>query len=59
MLRKQLLLLSFFVATVLVAPAQETRHFAFQYSFTVKDVPAGERVRVWIPARALGSSSRK
>ena len=49
MLRKLLLLL-FFVATVSFAPAQETRHFAFQYGFTVKDVPAGERVRVWIPA---------
>jgi transglutaminase-like putative cysteine protease len=50
MLRKQLLLLSFFVAAILVAPAQETRHFAFQYSFTIKDVPLGERLRVWIPA---------
>src|SRR6266849_2419617 len=50
MLRKQLLLLSFLFATVCVVPAQETRHFAFQYSFTVKDVPAGERLRVWIPA---------
>ncbi len=50
MLRKQLLLLSFLFATVCVVPAQETRHFAFQYSFTVKDVPAGERLRVWVPA---------
>jgi transglutaminase-like putative cysteine protease len=30
--------------------AQETRHFTFHYGFTVKEVPAGERVRVWIPA---------
>jgi transglutaminase-like putative cysteine protease len=30
--------------------AQETRHFTFHYGFTVKAIPAGERVRVWIPA---------
>jgi transglutaminase-like putative cysteine protease len=35
---------------VSLAPTQETRHFAFQYRFTVKNVPAGERLRVWIPA---------
>jgi len=35
---------------VSLAPAQGTRHFAFQYRFTVKNVPAGERLRVWIPA---------
>jgi transglutaminase-like putative cysteine protease len=35
---------------VSLASAQETRHFAFQYRFTVKNVPAGERLRVWIPA---------
>ena len=33
-----------------LAQAQEVRHFAFQYGFTVKDVPAGGRLRVWIPA---------
>ena len=32
------------------ASAQETRHFTFHYGFTVKNLPAGERVRVWIPA---------
>lgn len=32
------------------APAQETRHFTFHYGFTVKNLPAGDRVRVWIPA---------
>jgi transglutaminase-like putative cysteine protease len=31
------------------AAGQETRHFTFHYSFTVKDVPAGEKIRVWIP----------
>ena len=30
--------------------AQGARHFTFHYGFTVKDVPAGEKVRVWIPA---------
>ena len=29
--------------------AQETRHFNFHYGFTVKDIPAGEKVRIWIP----------
>jgi len=32
-----------------IASAQETRHFTFHYGFTVKDVPAGEKVRIWIP----------
>jgi transglutaminase-like putative cysteine protease len=34
------------------AQAQTTpneRHFVFQYAFTVKDVPAGEPLHVWIP----------
>jgi transglutaminase-like putative cysteine protease len=30
--------------------AQELRHFTFHYAFTVKNVPAGKRVSVWIPA---------
>ena len=28
---------------------KHVRHFTFHYAFTVKNVPAGERVRVWIP----------
>jgi hypothetical protein len=32
-----------------IAPAQETRHFTFHYGFTVKDIPAGEKVRIWLP----------
>ena len=32
-----------------IAAAQETRHFTFHYGFTVKDVSAGEKVRIWIP----------
>jgi transglutaminase-like putative cysteine protease len=30
--------------------SQESRHFTFHYTFTVKNVPAGKNVRVWIPA---------
>ena len=48
MLRK--LSLPLLLVTVSLRRAQETRHFTFHYGFTVKDVPAGERVRVWIPA---------
>jgi hypothetical protein len=31
------------------ASAQSVRHFTLHYSFTVKNLPAGEHVRVWIP----------
>jgi transglutaminase-like putative cysteine protease len=31
------------------ALAQKERHFNFHYTFTVKNVTSGERVRVWIP----------
>jgi transglutaminase-like putative cysteine protease len=48
MLRK--LWLSLLLATVSLASAQESRHFTFHYGFTVKNVPAGEKVRIWIPA---------
>src|SRR5271157_4193388 len=48
MLRKFWLFL--LLTTVSLASAQNTRHFTFHYGFTVKDVPAGERVRVWFPA---------
>jgi transglutaminase-like putative cysteine protease len=34
----------------LLASGQATRHFNFHYAFTVKDVPAGEHVRIWFPA---------
>lgn len=30
--------------------AQESRHFTFHYGFTVKNLPVGKRVRVWMPA---------
>lgn len=31
------------------APSATARHFTFHYSFTVKNLAAGERLRVWIP----------
>jgi transglutaminase-like putative cysteine protease len=49
MLRKMFASLSLACLT-LSAAAQESRHFTFHYAFTVKDIPAGKRVRVWIPA---------
>jgi transglutaminase-like putative cysteine protease len=33
----------------LAAFAQTDRRFAFHYGFTVKNVPAGSRVRIWFP----------
>jgi transglutaminase-like putative cysteine protease len=30
--------------------AQDSRHFTFHYAFTVKNLPAGKKVRIWIPA---------
>ncbi|HEY3972681.1 MAG TPA: transglutaminase-like domain-containing protein [Candidatus Sulfotelmatobacter sp.] len=49
MLRKLSVLLPLFAVT-LCATAQESRHFTFHYAFTVKNLPAGKKVRVWIPA---------
>jgi transglutaminase-like putative cysteine protease len=49
MLRKLCVLLTLFVLT-LSALAQESRHFSFHYAFTMKNLPAGKKVRVWIPA---------
>src|SRR5208337_2458017 len=50
MVRKALPLLRLLLlVSAAIAAAQETRHFTFHYGFTVKDVSAGEKVRVWIP----------
>jgi transglutaminase-like putative cysteine protease len=38
------------LASTLAAFAQESRHFTFHYAFTVKNLPAGKQVRIWIPA---------
>lgn len=39
-----------FLAFVLSASSQNSRHFTFHYAFTVKTLPAGKKVRIWIPA---------
>src|SRR5208282_2201686 len=53
MLRRSLLFLllglSSLPALAQVALAQKERHFNFHYTFTVKNVSPGARVRVWIP----------
>src|SRR6202023_1645486 len=50
MLRKLCVLSSLFLAFALSAFAQDSRRFTFHYAFTVKNLPAAKRVRVWIPA---------
>jgi len=37
------------VALSVVAFAQNERHFTFHYAFTVKNIPAGQSVRIWFP----------
>ena len=48
MMRRICLLVSVFFFSI-TALAQQTRHFTFHYAFTVKNVTAGKKVRVWIP----------
>jgi transglutaminase-like putative cysteine protease len=48
MLRRSRTLLAV-LALTLAALAQSERHFTFHYSFTVKNLPAGSQVRVWMP----------
>ena len=49
MLRKFCVLLFTFLVFTLAAFAQDARHFTFHYAFTVKNLPSGKNVRVWIP----------
>src|ERR1700733_10854703 len=49
MLRKAVQFLCVTVILVTLASAQATRHLTFHYAFTVKNVPAGEKLRIWIP----------
>jgi transglutaminase-like putative cysteine protease len=44
------ILSSVLFAFAIASFAQEARHFTFHYAFTVKNVPAGKKVRIWIPA---------
>ncbi len=50
MLRWMSALSSLFLALALSALAQDSRHFTFHYAFTVRNLPAGKNVRIWIPA---------
>jgi transglutaminase-like putative cysteine protease len=49
MLRKLCVLSSVLFAFALASVAQDSRHFTFHYAFTVKNVPTGKKVRVWMP----------
>src|SRR5580693_441030 len=44
-----LLLAVFLLAATASVQAQESRHFTFHYAFTVKNLAAGKKVRIWIP----------
>lgn len=50
MLRKLCLLSSLFLALAIASYAQDKRDFTFHYAFTVKNLAAGKKVRIWIPA---------
>jgi transglutaminase-like putative cysteine protease len=50
MLRKTCVLSSLCFVLVLSLAAQDSRHFTFHYAFAVKNLPPGQKVRVWIPA---------
>jgi transglutaminase-like putative cysteine protease len=50
MLRNLCILSSLFLAFTLSAFGQNSRHFTFHYGFTVRNLPAGKNVRIWIPA---------
>ncbi|MFZ0760871.1 MAG: transglutaminase-like domain-containing protein [Candidatus Sulfotelmatobacter sp.] len=50
MLRKLCVFSSLFLAFALCAFAQDSRHFTFHYAFTVRNLPAGKKIRIWIPA---------
>jgi len=49
MLRKSGMCVALLLSSVF-ATAQQARHFTFHYAFTVKNVAAGQKVRVWFPA---------
>lgn len=42
-------LLALLLVLTSISFSQQTRHFTFHYAFTVKDVPVGKPVRIWIP----------
>jgi transglutaminase-like putative cysteine protease len=50
MLRKACVLSSLFLSFLVSSIAQDARHFTFHYAFTVRNLPADKKVRIWIPA---------
>jgi transglutaminase-like putative cysteine protease len=50
MLRRVCVLSCLLIALAFAAHAQDSRHFTFHYAFTVKNLPAGKKVRIWMPA---------
>jgi hypothetical protein len=50
MLRKLCVLASLFLALASSAVTQDSRRFTFHYAFTVRNLPVGKKVRIWIPA---------
>jgi transglutaminase-like putative cysteine protease len=53
MLRKLCVLSCLLFALFAFAPsvrAQDSSHFTFHYAFTVRNLPVGKKVRIWIPA---------
>ncbi|HEX8815601.1 MAG TPA: transglutaminase-like domain-containing protein [Terriglobales bacterium] len=41
--------LSAVLLTAVISFAQDSRHFTFHYDFTVKNLPADRKVRIWMP----------
>ena len=50
MLRKLCVLSSLFLICAPSTLAQDSRHFTFHYSFTVRNLTPGKKIRIWIPA---------
>src|SRR5215467_11582043 len=50
MLRRTVIVLPVLIILTLAAAGQESRDFTFRYSFTVKNVPAGQKLRIWFPS---------
>ena len=50
MSRKLFPVSAFVLLVVSIASSQSSRHFTFHYAFTVKNVPAGQKIRIWFPA---------
>ncbi len=56
MLRNLGFLLLFVCQFAGLISAQETRHFAFHYRFAIRNIPTGEKVRIWIPLATSNES---